>query len=157
MYLLFNDAPLLGWLIDTNILILAIAIGVFLAFFAFWFTQTVIGSLVRRLLSDGVGEENAKTLKEISKDNFIYRFFLRDGSVLRKTVSCVGGEIPVVDNGAADKYSSPDNDQENGGEVPLNRESDAETAAEAENVARIIESKEEKKGFFAKLKSLFKK
>ena len=145
MYLFFNDAPLLGWLIDTNILILAIAIGVFLAFFAYWFTQTVVGSLVRKLLSEGVGEDNSKTLDELKKNNFLFRFLLRDGSVLRRTVSCVGNELPLL--------------EEDSKEAEKEAESTAEEKAEKvpedagdDNVARIIESKEEKKSFFARFK-----
>ncbi|MBR7101274.1 MAG: hypothetical protein IKC74_03200 [Clostridia bacterium] len=145
MYLFFNDAPLLGWLIDTNILILAIAIGVFLAFFAYWFTQTVIGSLVRALLTDSIGEDKAKTLDELKKNNFLFRFLLRDGSVLRRTVSCVGNELPLL--------------EEDSKEAEKEAESTAEEKAEKvpedagdDNVARIIESKEEKKSFFARFK-----
>ena len=144
MYLLFDDAPLLGWAIDMNILILAIAIGVFLAFLAYWFTQSVVGALVRRLLSDGVGEENAKTLKELSKDNFVFRFLLRDGSTLRRIISCVGGELPVCEEESAEHTEAEEEKPEES--VP----SDTENADSGE--ARIIESKEEKKGFFARFK-----
>ena len=145
MYLFFNDAPLLGWLIDTNILILAIAIGVFLAFFAYWFTQTVVGSLVRKLLSEGVGEDNSKTLDELKKNNFLFRFLLRDGSVLRRTVSCVGNELPLLEEDSKEAEK----------EAEITAEEKAEKAPEDagdDNVARIIESKEEKKSFFARFK-----
>ena len=141
MYLLFNEAPLLGWAINMNILILAIAIGVFLAFFAYWFTQSVIGSLVRKLLSDGVGEENARSLSELSRNNFIFRFLLRDGSVLRRTVSCVGGELPLREDDAEDEKEEKNALVE-----------EAPETAEANGEARILESKEEKKSFFARFK-----
>ena len=145
MYLFFNDAPLLGWLIDTNILILAIAIGVFLAFFAYWFTQTVVGSLVRKLLSEGVGEDNSKTLDELAKNNFLFRFLLRDGSVLRRTVSCVGNELPLLEE------DSKEAEKEAESTVEEKAEKAPEDAGD-DNVARIIESKEEKKSFFARFK-----
>ncbi len=148
MYLLFNDAPLLGWAIDMNILILAIAIGVFLAFFAYWFTQTVVGSFVRRLLSDGVGEENAKTLDELSKNNFVFRFLLRDGSTLRRIVSCAGGELPICEEEANDKK---DEAAVEAADAEPNKEKAEQTSAES-GEARIIESKEEKKSFFARFK-----
>ena len=145
MYLFFNDAPLLGWLIDTNILILAIAIGVFLAFFAYWFTQTVVGSLVRKLLSEGVGEDNSKTLDELKKNNFLFRFLLRDGSVLRRIISCVGNELPLLEE------DSKEAEKEAESTVEEKAEKAPEDAGD-DNVARIIESKEEKKSFFARFK-----
>lgn len=145
MYLFFNDAPLLGWLIDTNILILAIAIGVFLAFFAYWFTQTVVGSLVRKLLSDSIGEDKAKTLDKLKKNNFLFRFLLRDGSVLRRTVSCVGNELPLLEE------DSKEAEKEAESTVEEKAEKAPEDAGD-DNVARIIESKEEKKSFFARFK-----
>ena len=145
MYLFFNDAPLLGWLIDTNMLILAIAIGVFLAFFAYWFTQTVIGSLVRALLSDSIGEDKAKTLDELKKNNFLFRFLLRDGSILRRIVSCVGNELPLLEE------DSKEAEKEAESAVKEKAEKAPEDAGN-DNVARIIESEEEKKSFFARFK-----
>ena len=144
MYLFFDEAPLLGWLIDTNTLIIAIAIGIFLAFFAYWFTQTVVGTLVRKLLSEGVGEENAKTLDQLSKNSFVFRFLLRDDSVLRKTVSCVGGTLPVIE------------EEKNEPEIEESKTEDpskSEEESEKEPVATIIEDeKDEKKSFFARFK-----
>ena len=145
MYLFFDDAPLLGWLIDTNTLIIAIAIGIFLAFFAYWFTQTVVGALVRKLLSEGVGEENAKTLDELSKNSFVFRFLLRDDSVLRKTVSCVGGVLPVIE----EEKAEPEAEKTKTEEEPLK----SEEKSGKDPVATIIEDeKDEKKSFFARFK-----
>ena len=144
MYLFFDEAPLLGWLIDTNTLIIAIAIGIFLAFFAYWFTQTVVGSLVRKLLSKGVGEDNAMTLDQLSKNSFVFRFLLRDDSVLRKTVSCVGGALPVIEE---------EKNEEEANESKTEEPSKSEDESEKEPVATIVESeKEEKKSFFARFK-----
>ena len=146
MYLFFDEAPLLGWLIDTNTLIIAIAIGIFLAFFAYWFTQTVVGALVRKLLSEGVGEENAKTLDELSKNSFVFRFLLRDDSVLRKTVSCVGGVLPVIE----EEKAEPEAEKTKTEEEP----SKSEEESGKEPVATIIEDeKDEKKSFFARFKN----
>lgn len=144
MYLFFDEAPLLGWLIDTNTLIIAIAIGIFLAFFAYWFTQTVVGSLVRKLLSKGVGEDNAMTLDQLSKNSFVFRFLLRDDSVLRKTVSCVGGALPVIEE---------EKNEEEANESKTEEPSKSEEESEKEPVATIVEGeKEEKKSFFARFK-----
>lgn len=149
MYLLFNDAPLLGWAIDMNILILAIAIGVFLAFLAYWFTQTVVGALVRRLLSDSIGEENAKTLDELSKNNFVFRFLLRDGSTLRRIISCVGGELPIRE----EKADGAAIEADGSAAEATDAKPEADEAKQKEgSEARIIESKEEKKGFFERFK-----
>ena len=98
--LLFStgDAPFLGWVVTTDIVIYAIAAGVFLSFVAFWFVQNVVGSLVRELLKSSTSEKNGKTLDELGKNNAIYRFLLREGKVLRRTVSVVGGELAVIED-----------------------------------------------------------
>ena len=96
MYLMFEGAPFIGWIIDQKVLIYAIAGGVFLAYFAYWFVQSFIGGLVRKMLENGVGEENAKTLSELEKSSFLYKWFLRNGSTLRNLVSCVGGDLKEI-------------------------------------------------------------
>ena len=103
--LLFStgDAPFLGWVVTTDIVIYAIATGVFLSFVAFWFVQNVVGSLVRELLKSSTAEENGKTLDELGKNNAVYRFLLREGKVLRRTVSVVGGELAVIEDKKPEK------------------------------------------------------
>ena len=96
MFFIFDVAPFIGFTITQNILIYAIASGVFLAFFAYWFVQTFNGGIVRKLLKKGVGKENGATLKEIEMDNFLYRWLLRNGSTLRNIVSCDCGELAEI-------------------------------------------------------------
>lgn len=93
MYLLFENAPFLGWVVTSNIVIYAIAVGVFLSFVGYWFVQNVVGELVRKLLKNGVGEDNAKTLKDLGSLNFIFKFLLREGKTLRNLVSVKGGAL----------------------------------------------------------------
>ena len=105
MYLMFEGAPFIGWIIDQKILIYAIAGGVFLAYFAYWFVQSFIGGLVRKMLENGVGEENAKTLSELEKSSFLYKWFLRNGSTLRNLVSCVGGDLKEIKKAKDGSYT----------------------------------------------------
>lgn len=106
MFFIFDVAPFIGYTITQKILIYAIAGGVFLAFFAYWFVQTFIGGLVRKLLERGVGEKNGATLKELGKDKLIYKWFLRNGSTLRNLVSCDVGELKELN-----KMSSEDGEE----------------------------------------------
>lgn len=96
MYLLFENAPFLGWLVTTDMVIYAIAAGIFLSFVGYWFVQNVVGKLVRKLLKKCKGEENAKTLAALGADKFIYRIMLREGKVLRNIVSVKGGSLTPV-------------------------------------------------------------
>ena len=96
MYLLFENAPFLGWMVSTDIFIYALAAGIFLSFVGYWFVQNVIGDLVRKLLKNGVGEENAKTLADLSSDKRLYKFLLREGKTLRNMVSVKGGSLTPV-------------------------------------------------------------
>ncbi|MBQ8393273.1 MAG: hypothetical protein IJX51_05815 [Clostridia bacterium] len=92
-----DDAPFLGWVVTTDIVIYAIAIGVFLSFVAFWFVQNISGSIVRDLLNKAKDESSALSLDELGKNKAIYRHMLREGKVLRNTIACVGGSLPVIE------------------------------------------------------------
>jgi hypothetical protein len=96
MYLLFESAPFLGWMVSTDIFIYALAVGIFLSFVGYWFVQNVIGDLVRKLLKNSVGEENAKTLSSLGSDNGFYKFLLREGKTLRNIVCVRGGSLTSV-------------------------------------------------------------
>jgi hypothetical protein len=96
MYLLFESAPFLGWMVSTDIFIYALAVGIFLSFVGYWFVQNVIGGLVRKLLKNSVGEENAKTLSSLGSDNGFYKFLLREGKTLRNIVCVRGGSLTSV-------------------------------------------------------------
>lgn len=139
MFSIFDVAPFIGYTITQNVLIYAIAGGVFLAFFAYWFVQTFNGGIVRSLLKKGTGKENGATLKELGKDKFIYKWLLRNGSTLRNLVSCDCGELA---------------------EIKKNRSADAEMAEEAKD-DDVAESKEEasdkkeKPAFKDRVKSFF--
>ena len=93
---LFDDVASLGGLLPVESVVYAVAAGIFLAFFAYWFLQNIVGKLVRRIAKKAVGEENAKTLDELDRNKGFYRFLLRDGSTLRSMISCVGGDLPRV-------------------------------------------------------------
>lgn len=96
MYLLFESAPFLGWMVSTDMFIYALAVGIFLSFVGYWFVQNVIGGLVRKLLKNSVGEENAKTLSSLGSDNGFYKFLLREGKTLRNIVCVRGGSLTSV-------------------------------------------------------------
>ena len=108
MFFIFDVAPFIGFTITQNILIYAIASGVFLAFFAYWFVQTFNGGLVRKLLKRGVGKEKGATLKELEMDNFLYRWLLRNGSTLRNIVSCDCGELTEIKKGKSNDIENVD-------------------------------------------------
>ncbi len=119
MYFIFEKAPILEWITRNELLIYvtAAAIGVFLAFFAYWFVQSVIGGLVRKILERGVGEENAASLTELKKNTFIYRFFLRNGSTLRNLISCVGGELEELKKADGEDASKEESTAKEASEV----------------------------------------
>ena len=100
MYL-FNTTNIFG-LETVDLTVYSIAIGVFFAFFAYWFLQNVVGKLVRRIAKKAIGEENAKTLCELDRNNALNRYLLRDGSTLRRMIFCVGDTLPKAEGGKAD-------------------------------------------------------
>jgi ABC-type antimicrobial peptide transport system permease subunit len=100
MYL-FNTTNIFG-LETVDLTVYSIAIGVFFAFFAYWFLQNVVGKLVRRIAKKAIGEENAKTLEELGRSNALNRYLLRDGSTLRRMIFCVGDALPKTEGGKAD-------------------------------------------------------
>lgn len=97
-----STSPYLGHIITTEVIVWGICIGAILAFTVYFMQMHFLGSLVRALMSCGVGEENAKSLDEIGKNNAFYRHFLEDNSSLRKTVSVVGGSVPRNTEGGYD-------------------------------------------------------
>ena len=100
MYL-FENTNLFG-LETIDLTVYSIAVGVFFAFFAYWFLQNIVGKLVRRIAKRAIGEENAKTLDELDRNNALYRYLLRDGSTLRRMISCVDDALPKAVGGKAD-------------------------------------------------------
>lgn len=97
-----STSKYLGPLITTQMIVWGICLGAILAFTLYFFQAHLQGSLVRRLLSDCVGEENAKTLDEIGKNNAFFRHSLRDNSTLRRVVSVCGGALMLDSEGEAD-------------------------------------------------------
>lgn len=96
-----SASPYLGHIITTEIIVWGICIGSILAFTLYFLQVRIFGSLVGRLINDAVGEENAKTLAQIGKNNAFYRHFLRDNSILRKTVILKGDALPRDEEGRA--------------------------------------------------------
>ena len=90
--------------ITTGVLVIGVCIGAMLAFTVYFFQTRVLGSLVRRLLIEARGEENAKTLKELGANTRFYKYFLGDKSVFRRYVSVLGGVLP------RDEENEPDFD-----------------------------------------------
>ena len=92
--------------ITTGMLVWGVCIGAILAFTVYFFQTRILGSLIRALLKDAQGEDNAKALDELGKNKAFYRFFLRDKSTLRKYVSVIGGSVPKNADGVADFASA---------------------------------------------------
>lgn len=85
-----STSQYLGHLLTTEIVVWGACIGAIIAFSINFFQNHILGSFVRKLLKECVGEESAKTLAELGCDRFYYRFFLKKGSSLRKFVGgCV--------------------------------------------------------------------
>ena len=112
MYL-FENTNIFG-LETIDLTVYSIAIGVFFAFFAYWFLQNIVGKLVRRIAKKAIGEENAKTLDELDRNNALYRYLLRDGSTLRRLISVVGDTLPTVEEekSALDKMAEESDKEE---------------------------------------------
>ncbi len=88
--------------ITTGVLVIGFTIGAILAFSVYFFQTRILGSLIRALLKDAIGEQNAKTLEQIEKNNFFFKFYLRDGSILRKYIKVVGDTVPKNNEGKYD-------------------------------------------------------
>lgn len=99
---LLSTSKYLGPLITTQMIVWGFCIGAILAFTLYFFQAHVQGSLVRKLLSCGVGADNAKTLDELGKNNAFFRHSLRDNSTLRRVVSVYGGALVLDSEGEAD-------------------------------------------------------
>ena len=96
------DAHYVGHILTTEIMVWGICAGAMLAFTVYFFQMRVLGSLVRALLGECVGEENAATLTLIGKNNAFYRYFLRDNMPLRRIISVKGGTVPRNEDGEYD-------------------------------------------------------
>ncbi len=94
---LFADAI---YAVPLNIIIWSICIGANIGFLYNFYSRNIIGSLVRKLLALGVGEENAKTMSELGYKRFtlFHKVILKDGSYLRNIVHVAGGAIPQATN-----------------------------------------------------------
>ena len=83
--------------VSIDIVIWSICIGANLAVIFGYYSKNYIGAFVRKLLSSGTGEENAKTIYEIGfEKHFIIKYLLRDSSSLRNTVSVIGEALPKI-------------------------------------------------------------
>ena len=120
MYL-FENTNIFG-LETIDLTVYSIALGVFFAFFAYWFLQNIVGRLVRKIAKRAIGEENAKTLDELDRNNGLYRYLLRDGSTLRRLISVVGDTLPTVEEGksALDKMAEKQESKEKATEKKVN-------------------------------------
>ena len=66
-------------------------IGVVAAAVATAFIKGVLGKLPRALIDAGAtSPESAKTLADVNCNNFLFRFFMKHGFVLRNVVYCLG-------------------------------------------------------------------
>ncbi len=96
--ILFADAI---YALPVNLIIWSICIGVNLGFLYNYFSNNVVGEVVRRLLNAGAtSEESAKTLPELgyTKFSFFHKVTLKDSSNLRRIISVVGNTIPRAIN-----------------------------------------------------------
>ncbi len=85
----FSDVLSTAFSSDTPhfYLIWGFAIGFFLAILANYVNRRLIGRLPRKLAEQGAtSPETARSLQEIGCANFLYRFCLRKGSMLRKLI-----------------------------------------------------------------------
>lgn len=92
--------------IALEVMVFGICAGALLAFTLYFFRQKILGSLVKALLLDALGAENAKTLDELGKNKAIYRHSLGDNSVLRRYVSVIGSSLPLDAQGQPDFNSA---------------------------------------------------
>ena len=96
---ILTKSPYLGHIITTEIIVWGICIGVSIAFLLYFLSKRVVGSLVRAILDQGLGENNAIEIDKINKNNWFYKFLLRDKSTLRNIVFLVGDKLPKDENG----------------------------------------------------------
>ena len=83
--------------VSIDVVVWSICIGANLAVLLGYYSKNYIGAFVRKLLSSGIGEENAKTIYEIGFErHFIIKCMLRDSSSLRNTVSVIGEALPKI-------------------------------------------------------------
>ena len=91
---------------SLEIIVYGICTGAIIAFTLYFFRQRLLGTLVKRLILDALGAENAKTLDELGKNKLIYRHALGDNSILRRYVSVIGDTLPLDVNGKPDFSSA---------------------------------------------------
>jgi hypothetical protein len=80
------------------LLVWCIGIGAILAFCYNFFSQTICGKIIRKMLESGsIGEENAKSLSELNeKPTLFTKLFLKDKGLLRHVVEVKGGKFPLM-------------------------------------------------------------
>ena len=90
-------------LVSVGIVVFGIYIGCIIACAVMAYNRQVVGSAVRRMLSEEIhSRENAKTLLELGyKKNFFIRSLFRDSVSLRKVVKCVEEEDFYAEQEAA--------------------------------------------------------
>ena len=81
-------------IVTVGVVVFGIYIGAVIACAVMFYNRQVVGSAVRRMLSEEIhSRENAKTLFELGyKKNFFIRGLFRDSISLRKVVKCVEEE-----------------------------------------------------------------
>lgn len=81
---------------SLTMIVTSFFIGIVLASVAMLYHQLFLGGIVRRILEKkALSEDSALTADELgySKNNFLVRFALRDGSTFAKTVHRTGDEV----------------------------------------------------------------
>ena len=87
----YDNINISGGIVTLRIIIIGLMFGFCAAAIALLYEKKVIGSFVKKLLSeDCVGKDKAKTLDELGfKKSFAIRSSLRGGSTLKRWVRCV--------------------------------------------------------------------
>ncbi len=90
----YDNFDLSSHTISFGVALLCLFIGILFAILINLFRNETSGRAVRLLLkADAIGEDNAKTPKELGFDNsFFLRFILKDKAYLRKIIKCAGQE-----------------------------------------------------------------
>lgn len=121
---LYENFELFNPFITLRLIVWSLFAGFVVASLIAIYNKRVVGSIVRRMLSSAVSEENAKTIAELGydykKDVFV-KSALRSDSALRKYVFIAGEKVPVdeeekqkiaEDNIAADNSTNEGEDTE---------------------------------------------
>lgn len=107
---LYENFELFNPFITLRLIVWSLFAGFVVASLLAIYNKRVVGSIVRRMLSSAVSEENAKTIGELGydykKDIFV-KSALRSDSALRKYIYIAGGNVSV--DGEAKQNNIGDN------------------------------------------------